>query len=74
VQGEDKQQVSTADLVLVGHEEEAQFALGMGYEQPLVASGGIDTNVRALITSPLTPNNLKPPRTCRASERKLSTT
>ena len=46
-QGEDKKRVSTADLVLVGHEENAQFALGCSSARPLVASGGEDQQARA---------------------------
>ena len=44
-QGEDRQRLSVADLVLTGHEQVAQFALGMSTAQPLVASGGNDCQV-----------------------------
>jgi hypothetical protein len=47
MQGEDKKRVSTADLVLVGHEENAQFALGCSSARSLVASGGEDQQARA---------------------------
>jgi len=33
---------------LVGHTEDAEFALGMCSSEPLVASGGKDTNVSGL--------------------------
>ena len=46
-QGEDRQRLSVADLVLTGHDEVAQFALGMSSAQPLVASGGNDCQARA---------------------------
>ena len=36
---------STPDLELVGHTDTAAFALGMCTSEPLVASGGKDTNV-----------------------------
>lgn len=58
-QGSDKQKLSVADLVLTGHTDLAQFALGMSSAEPLVASGGMDTNVSALFTSdPLPFRNL----------------
>ena len=37
-----------ADLVLEGHAETAQFALGCSSAKPLVASGGEDQRVRAI--------------------------
>ena len=37
---------STADLILKGHSDLAEFALGCSTEEPLVASGGKDTIVR----------------------------
>ena len=37
--------MSVADLVLEGHTEQAEFALGVSSAEPLVASGGRDTNV-----------------------------
>lgn len=50
LQGQDKMRVSQADLVLVGHEEEAKFAVAISSAEPLVASGGDDTEVhRGLI-------------------------
>ena len=36
---------SAPDLELVGHTDTAAFALGMCTSEPLVASGGKDTNV-----------------------------
>lgn len=36
---------STPDLELIGHEDDAEFALGMCSAEPLVASGGKDKNV-----------------------------
>ena len=36
---------STPDLELIGHTDDAEFALGMCSSEPLVASGGKDTNV-----------------------------
>ena len=36
---------STPDLELIGHEDDAEFALGMCSSEPLVASGGKDKNV-----------------------------
>lgn len=36
---------SSPDLELVGHTDTAAFALGMCTSEPLVASGGKDTNV-----------------------------
>ncbi len=39
---------STPDLELVGHTDDAEFALGMCSSEPLVASGGKDTNVSDL--------------------------
>ena len=39
---------STPDLELVGHTDDAVFALGMCSSEPLVASGGKDTNVSGL--------------------------
>ena len=39
---------STPDLELVGHTDDAEFALGMCSSEPLVASGGKDTNVSEL--------------------------
>ena len=47
MQGDDKKRVSVADLVLEGHSQTAQFALGCSSAQPLVASGGEDQRVRA---------------------------
>ena len=41
-----RQQMSVADLVLEGHTDLAEFALGVSSAEPLVASGGRDTNVR----------------------------
>ncbi len=38
---------SKPDLVLAGHEDVAPFALGTCQPEPLVASGGKDTNVSA---------------------------
>mmetsp|Transcript_6765 Transcript_6765/g.19508 ORF Transcript_6765/g.19508 Transcript_6765/m.19508 type:complete len:559 (-) Transcript_6765:257-1933(-) len=43
--GANKNQDSTADIVLTGHEDIAEFAVGLSSAQPLVASGGRDTNV-----------------------------
>ena len=39
---------STPDLELVGHTATAQYAVGMCTSEPLVASGGQDTNVSHL--------------------------
>ena len=39
---------STPDLELVGHTDTAAFAVGMCTSEPLVASGGKDTNVSKL--------------------------
>lgn len=39
---------STPDLELVGHTDTAAFAVGMCTSEPLVASGGKDTNVSHL--------------------------
>ena len=36
---------SIPDLELVGHTDDAEFALGMCSSEPLVASGGKDKNV-----------------------------
>ena len=38
--------MSVPDLVLEGHSDIAEFAVGVSSKQPLVASGGRDTNVR----------------------------
>ena len=38
--------MSVPDLVLEGHTDLAEFALGVSSAEPLVASGGRDTNVR----------------------------
>ncbi len=40
-----RQQMSVPDLVLEGHTDQAEFALGVSSAEPLVASGGRDTNV-----------------------------
>ena len=40
-----RQQMSVPDLVLEGHTDLAEFALGVSSAEPLVASGGRDTNV-----------------------------
>jgi hypothetical protein len=45
-QGPAKHQLSTADLTLTGHAEDAEFALATSAAAPFVASGGKDTNVR----------------------------
>ncbi len=45
-QGDELQKLSIPDLVLVGHEQVAAFALGMSSAKPLVASGGEDQKVR----------------------------
>ena len=37
------------DLELEGHTNLAEFALGVSSAEPLVASGGRDTNVRVLL-------------------------
>lgn len=37
--------LSEPDLTLVGHTDNAEFALGMANPEPLVASGGKDTKV-----------------------------
>lgn len=42
---EDRRKPSTADLILEGHTDNAEFALGTSTAEPLVASGGKDTNV-----------------------------
>ena len=55
VQGK-KAKLSTPDLVLEGHTDNAQFALGCSMAEPLVASGGQDTNVRH---PPPCPSSLK---------------
>ena len=39
---------SIPDLELVGHTDDAEFALGMCSAEPLVASGGKDKNVSPL--------------------------
>ena len=44
---------STPDLELIGHEDDAEFALGMCSSEPLVASGGKDKNVCFLPPLPL---------------------
>lgn len=44
-QGEDKQRTSIPDLILTGHSDIADFALGMSSAEPLVASGGKDKKV-----------------------------
>ncbi|DBA66351.1 TPA: hypothetical protein ACH3X2_002340 [Trebouxia sp. C0005] len=44
-QGDKDKTASTPDLELVGHTDDAEFALGMCSSEPLVASGGKDTNV-----------------------------
>lgn len=43
--GAARQQMSVPDLVLDGHTDIAEFALGISSKEPLVASGGRDTNV-----------------------------
>ncbi|CAK0756589.1 hypothetical protein CVIRNUC_002468 [Coccomyxa viridis] len=43
--GESKSQLSQADLVLRGHTEDAKFAVAISSAEPLVASGGDDTQV-----------------------------
>ena len=45
LQGESKSQLSQADLVLRGHTEDAKFAVAISSAEPLVASGGDDTQV-----------------------------
>lgn len=45
MQGAARQQMSVPDLVLTGHTENAEFALDISSKEPLVASGGKDTNV-----------------------------
>ena len=37
--------LSVPDLTLVGHTDDAEYALGVATVQPLVASGGRDKNV-----------------------------
>lgn len=44
-QGASKNQDSVADIVLAGHDDIAEFAVGLSSAAPLVASGGRDTNV-----------------------------
>ncbi|KAL3137237.1 hypothetical protein ABBQ32_006786 [Trebouxia sp. C0010 RCD-2024] len=44
-QGDKDKTASSPDLELVGHTDTAAFALGMCTSEPLVASGGSDTNV-----------------------------
>lgn len=44
MQGKDVE-LSVPDLILEGHTDNAQFALGCSTAEPLVASGGQDTNV-----------------------------
>ena len=46
LQGKDKQRLSLADLTLTGHTEDAKFAVAISSAEPLVASGGDDTEVR----------------------------
>ena len=46
LQGKDKQRLSLADLTLIGHTEDAKFAVAISNAEPLVASGGDDTEVR----------------------------
>jgi hypothetical protein len=50
-QGEQSMKLSIPDLILVGHEEVAAFALGMSSAQPLVASGGEDKKVGECLCS-----------------------
>lgn len=45
MQGAARQQMSVPDLVLEGHSDIAEFAVGVSSREPLVASGGRDTNV-----------------------------
>ena len=51
LQGESKGQLSQADLVLRGHTEDAKFAVAISSAEPLVASGGDDTQVCTLLGS-----------------------
>lgn len=44
-QGASKNQDSVADIVLAGHDDIAEFAVGLSSAAPLVASGGRDMNV-----------------------------
>lgn len=43
--GANKTADSKADIVLTGHEDIAEFAVGLSSAEPMVASGGRDTNV-----------------------------
>lgn len=43
--GASKTADSKADIVLTGHDDIAEFALGLSSAEPMVASGGRDTNV-----------------------------
>ena len=45
LQGDDRQRMSLADLVLTGHTEEARFAVAISSAEPLIASGGDDREV-----------------------------
>ncbi len=49
-QGASKNQDSVADIVLAGHDDIAEFAVGLSSAAPLVASGGRDTNVSTALS------------------------
>ena len=44
----DNKTLSVPDLTLVGHTENAEFALSISSAAPRIASGGQDTNVRLM--------------------------
>lgn len=44
-QDEDRMRLSVADLTLVGHKNDAKFAVAISSAEPLVASGGEDAEV-----------------------------
>lgn len=55
-----KNELSVPDLVLEGHTDNAQFALGCSIAEPYVASGGQDKNVRPVIFLPASPTTCSP--------------
>ena len=65
LQGESKGQLSQADLVLRGHTEDAKFAVAISSAEPLVASGGDDTQVCMLFGSSGTRYHAHTIRRCR---------
>lgn len=64
MQGAARQQMSVPDLVLTGHTENAEFALDISSKEPLVASGGKDTNVSPPSLVSFTPPDVRTAMYC----------